>query len=311
MSEQYRMYHIAKLYHIDGLKQAEIAERLAISSMSVSRMLKRAEEEGIVTVQVRPPMRMNLELGSKLRRRFPGLQEAVVVCEEDPAKERQRIGEAAAQYVGDILRPDATIGLSWGRAIREFTDRLQQINLPGIKVVQLSGGFLFESDFLTAPSNLVKLASDRLGCGALFLSTPMYVKTPEVKAELMADRMNRYVMEQARHSFINVVGLSELAQDTTISKVGIVSARDHRELLAAGAIGDVVGFFVDESGDEVAWSKRDLYVGIGLNEIAAAPHVVCLASGRNKARVAAVAIRRGYINTLVTSDALASALLEA
>ncbi len=310
MTEAYRIYHIAKLYYVDGLTQSEIARRLSISSMSVCRMLKRAEEEGVVTIQLRAPMKLNQELSRKLRKHYRQLSEAIVISEEDPRKLRQRIGEASAQHVMDLLQPNMIIGLSWGRAIGEFVTCLQHSNHPGIKVVQLSGEFLFENDFLMVPSSLIKQASERLGSDALFLSAPMFVSTPEMKNELMQDRKNRFVLDQAQKSMINVIGLSPLNASSTVSKVGIISPDDRQELQEAGAIGDVVGFFIDKDGNEVDWSKRSLYMGVDLAAITSAPNVVCLASGKEKAQVTEVAIRRKYINTLVTTDELALALLE-
>lgn len=59
MTEEFRIYHVAKLYYIDHMKQNDIAEMLSISPMLVSRILKRAEQEGIVTFQVRSPNQLD------------------------------------------------------------------------------------------------------------------------------------------------------------------------------------------------------------------------------------------------------------
>ena len=46
---------VAQLYYEDRLKQAEISERLHVSQATVSRLLKRAEAEGIVRVTIVAP----------------------------------------------------------------------------------------------------------------------------------------------------------------------------------------------------------------------------------------------------------------
>ena len=43
------------MYHVEGKRQAEIAEHLRMSQATVSRMLKRAEQEDIVRTTVIPP----------------------------------------------------------------------------------------------------------------------------------------------------------------------------------------------------------------------------------------------------------------
>ena len=44
------MAKVARLYHGDGLRQSEITDRLNIHQSTVSRLLKRAEKEGIVRI---------------------------------------------------------------------------------------------------------------------------------------------------------------------------------------------------------------------------------------------------------------------
>jgi DNA-binding transcriptional regulator LsrR (DeoR family) len=237
------------------------------------------------------------------------LKEAIVVHDDGEHDRRRSIGMAAAQYVADILVPDAVVGLSWGKTISEFAGLLQPQAMPHVKVAQLTGGFLCSNDYLMMPSSIVKLASESLHCDALFFSAPMFVASLEAKKQLMNDSMNNYVLQQARKSHVNIIGLSPLKETSTISKVEIVTENDRRELLDKGAIGDVAGFFVNENGDEIEWSKSRLYVGVDLKTIASAPHVVCLAAERNKARIVDLAIRRKYFNILITTDALANELI--
>ena len=49
------MAKVARLYHGAGLRQTEITERLNIHQSTVSRLLKRAEKEGIVRITFSMP----------------------------------------------------------------------------------------------------------------------------------------------------------------------------------------------------------------------------------------------------------------
>ena len=53
------MYRVAKLYYMDELKQESVARRLNISKYKVSRVLKKAKEEGVVKIQVIKPIYSN------------------------------------------------------------------------------------------------------------------------------------------------------------------------------------------------------------------------------------------------------------
>ncbi|MGO7501131.1 MarR family transcriptional regulator, partial [Rhizobium ruizarguesonis] len=71
------------MYHLEGRRQAEIAQHLRLSQATVSRMLKRAEAEDIVRTSVIPPAGTYGELDGALREKYD-LPEAIVVeCAED------------------------------------------------------------------------------------------------------------------------------------------------------------------------------------------------------------------------------------
>jgi DNA-binding transcriptional regulator LsrR (DeoR family) len=58
------MTRVARLYHEERLIQSEIASKLGITQVAVSRLLKKAEENGIVrTTVVTPPGAWSNDLG--------------------------------------------------------------------------------------------------------------------------------------------------------------------------------------------------------------------------------------------------------
>ena len=60
------MAKVARLYHGAGLRQTEITERLNIHQSTVSRLLRRAEKEGIVRVTLSMPSGLHPELEDAL-----------------------------------------------------------------------------------------------------------------------------------------------------------------------------------------------------------------------------------------------------
>jgi len=49
------LHKVAKLYYIEDLKQESIGRRLKMSKYKVSRVLKRARDNGLVKIQVVKP----------------------------------------------------------------------------------------------------------------------------------------------------------------------------------------------------------------------------------------------------------------
>lgn len=309
MSDDFRTYHIAKLYYVDGYKQNEIAAMLHISTMLVSRILKKAEAEKIVTIQVHAPNNYDVEAAGALKRKYSALREAVVVRIEESGDMHQQIGQAAAQYVNNILHDACVLGISWGKTIYSFVNALSPAPCDDMRVLQLSGGFLFDSNYLMMPSNLVQVASDRLRCGAVFLNAPMFVASEEMRDMLAKEPPIRHALELSGQSDINVMGASRLGEESTMSKVAIVDAADREELRSLGAIGDVMGEFIDARGDIIEWSKSGRTVGVSIAGLRPDAYNICMGGEENKAQVMDLAIRRKYANTLVISQDLARKML--
>lgn len=309
MDDQFRLYHVAKLYYIDRLKQVEIAEMMHLSVMTISRLLKAAEEFGLVSVEVRAPESMDHDLSRALKEKYPMLRESLVLAPRPGDHIRTQLAAIAANYIQDLLTDQSVLGISWGKTISAFASRLHPTRARNVQVIQLSGGFLYENDYLMMPSNIVQMASDKLQCQALYLNMPMFISNRETKHQLMQDPLNRYALDKARQCQINVVGLSSLSDEPTMKKVGVLSDEDMAELKSAGAIGDIVGYFINARGEPIQWSKSGLYGGADLETIASARHVICLALEAAKAQVTHLALKKRYVNTLIITRDLAQALL--
>jgi DNA-binding transcriptional regulator LsrR (DeoR family) len=63
------MTKVARLYHEQGVRQPEIAERLNISQPRVSRLLKKAVATGIVRTTVVTPRGVFAEIEEEIERR--------------------------------------------------------------------------------------------------------------------------------------------------------------------------------------------------------------------------------------------------
>jgi DNA-binding transcriptional regulator LsrR (DeoR family) len=80
------MAKIALLYYEDGQTQSQIAKQLDISQATISRLLKRAQDEQIVRISVRVPVGTYPELEQQIEALYQ-IKEAVVVdCLSDNDK---------------------------------------------------------------------------------------------------------------------------------------------------------------------------------------------------------------------------------
>ncbi len=118
---------IAQLYYEQDMTQAQIARELGIYRTTISRLLKRGREQGIVTIAINYDYNENLWLEQQLKQKF-GLKEAVVASSDGLLEEEQlsAMGQHGALLVDRLLEPGDIIGFSWGRAVRSLVENLPQ-----------------------------------------------------------------------------------------------------------------------------------------------------------------------------------------
>src|SRR5579859_8070101 len=106
------MSTVARLYHDRGLGQTQIAAQLDLSQATVSRLLKRAQDEGIVRITVGVPLGVYPDLEEELQTRY-GLKRAIVVdTVDDDGQSLRDIGAAAAHFLESTLKDGEIIGIS-------------------------------------------------------------------------------------------------------------------------------------------------------------------------------------------------------
>ncbi len=134
---------VAYLYYKQHQKQSDIARQLDLSQATVSRILKRAEDEAIVRITVSMPTGVYAQLESDLCAQY-GLKTAIVVHCDDESDEVifDHIGSAAAYYVETTLSKNEVVGLSsWSSTLLEMVNAMQPLaKATHAKVVQSLGG---------------------------------------------------------------------------------------------------------------------------------------------------------------------------
>src|SRR5215475_8016238 len=113
------MTRAARLYYEERLIQSEIASRLGLTQVAVSRLLKKAQEHGIVRTTVVTPPGAFAELEESIERRF-ALNQVVIGEATSDSEEAvlSAIGSAAAQFLESVVKPGEVIGLSsWSTSL--------------------------------------------------------------------------------------------------------------------------------------------------------------------------------------------------
>src|SRR5207244_979675 len=129
------MVRCLELYYRQARPQKEIARALGVSAATVSRLLKRAYDEGFVRVELDLPRAEELE--AALTEAF-GLREAVVVAAGGRGDLKEELGAAAAAYFEKIASNGIRVGLSCGVTLYQTIRQLRERRVLGLACYPLS-----------------------------------------------------------------------------------------------------------------------------------------------------------------------------
>jgi len=302
---------VAQMYHIEGKRQSDIAELLRMSQATVSRMLKRAEQEEIVRTTVIPPQGTFADLETALRQRY-GITEAIVVdCSEDrDGAIMARIGEAAAHFLEVTLQQDEIIGFSsWSQTILRMVDNIHPMKGTKAKyVVQMLGG-MGDSSVQTHATELTARLSRLTGGEPRLLLVQGVTSSRDAKLVMLGDPVVRGTMDLFDRLTLAIVGIGAVEPSEFLARSGNVFSREEMaSLYDAGAVGEISFRFYDREGRQVITPLDDRVIGITLQALRKADRVMALAGGASKTEAIAGALRLGVIDILVTDKFTAARL---
>ncbi len=300
---------VAEKYFLEGKIQAEIAKEIGVTRSMVSRMLTEARQQGIVSIQVRRPLRPHREHAEALVERF-GLKDAYVVANryESHPQLLRLLGAAGAHVLTRYLVPDSVIGIVWGTSTSALVDALEFQDGVPVTVVQLIGALGVRGVEYDGHALIRQLAA-KLGGEAIYLNAPAVMETPEMVSALLENQGLREAIALAQRCDVAILGIGNTnPDDCSFCRTGYLSLEELGELVQAGAVGNVYGRYFDETGRPVRSIFHDRVVGIDTQHLLATPIRIGVAGGAGKTEAIAGALRGGFVNVLVTDSVVAAGL---
>lgn len=302
---------VAELYYNEGLTQSEIADQFGVTRSAISRMLTEARDRGIVEIRVIRQLRFDNELSEALSLRFEIPAVSVLVWKQHEKSEslRERLGQAAAGRLVDLLTPGITIGVPWGTTVSATIEALEINASLGARVVQMVG-VLGSSSHAYNGQVLVERLAKKVGGTGVYLYTPGIVENAETARVLLNNPDIRQTIEIGRSCEIALLGIG--TTDPAYSSLhlgGHISPEELEYMTARGAVGDISGYFFDGNGQllDIEFHKR--LVGLPFEDLLCIPVRLAVAGGPSKAAAILGALRGRLVNMLMTDSLTAQQLL--
>lgn len=306
------MAKVARMYYGQGLRQVEIMARLSIHQSTISRLLKRAEKEGIVRISFSVPSGAYPELEEAVQAAY-GLREAIVVDSIDDEEQIVRdLGAAAAFYFETTLKSTDVVGLSsWSAALLAMVDAMHpNPRSDGARVVQILGGVGNPGAEAHANRLTTRLASLISGTVTL-LPAPGVVGSVEAKRVLLRDGYVQEAKALFKSVTLALVGIGAVEPSKLLAASGnVFSPHELQKLSAKGAVGDICLRFFDAAGKPVTTALNERVISIELDDLRHVNRVVGIAGGRRKTAAIRGALEGRWVNVLITDRSTAERLVQ-
>ena len=295
----------AWLYYNQGLTQKEVSDRLGVSRGTVIRVLAEAVERGDVQIWINAAETTCIDLAVRLEAAF-GLDEAVVVPVADGDATRA-VGLALGRFLSEAVTAGMTIGVGWGRTLMASLPALRPVRQPDTRVVSLLGGVV-EARTGNPLEFSWRLAS-QLGAECYMMVAPAIVDSTATKRRLIEKCGLDRLFALTAGLDLAVVSVGDIGPRSTSLAAAMIAPDELRELVALGAVADILSNFVDRNGASVAHDLNRRVMSVDLDVLRDAGHVLIATGGIHRAGAIRAAIRRIGCNTLITDEGAARALL--
>lgn len=303
----------ASMYYLQDMKMEVIARHLGTSRSTVSRLIKRARQSGLVEITLRPASTRAPGLGRSLSAAF-GV-DAYVVAVPDSAGTVERLEQVAmtaAKLLTSWFDSDMVLGLAWGTTLAAVSRYLTPKPTRGSAVVQLNGAANMRTSGIEYASDLISSFGTAFGAAVHHFSVPAFFDYPDTKAAMWRERSVRRVLDmQARVDIaLFSVGAVAGAVPSHVYSAGYLDEADEQALHDEGVVGDVCTVFLraDGSWQDVPLNARA--TGPTPEELKHIPRRVCVVAGDNKVAPLLAALRAGVVTDLVVDEITATGLLE-
>jgi len=302
---------VARMYYEQDMRQSKIAKQLGLSQATVSRLLNRSKEEGIIRISVNLPKGVYTELEETLVKKF-GLGDVIVVdsLDDNESLIQRDLGAAAAYYLESAIRPNEVIGISsWSATLLALVDALHSVpRKPGVKVVQILGGVgnpSVEAHATRLTSRMAQLVNGE----AVYLPVSGVLASEAARDILAADEVAQQAIRLFDHVSTALVGIGAVEPSPLLAQSGNIFAPQELELLRqAKAVGDILLRFYDINGNLVKTGLENRVISMSLEQLRKASRAVGVAGGSRKYAGILGALCGHWINILVTDHFTAERL---
>lgn len=307
------IYVAARRHYMDGATMETIAQELGVSRPTVSRLLARARETGVVRITLAEPPGADSPTAHRIADAFDIRVHLVPVPSTTSAADRLRAVAAEAAVVLDSLVVDGTnLGIAWGVTTGQVARSLASRGRSGVQIVQMNGAAHASDPATPYIGSLLQTYASAFGAATIIpFPVPTFFDHAATREAMWRERSVLAVLRRIRELDVAIfgVGYPGARMPSHAYAAGHIDPPDLARALSQGAVGDVCTVLLRADGT---------YKGIELNARASGPTPqdlrnvpsrLCVVGDPSRAVALLAALRSGCVTHLVCDDVTAGSVI--
>ena len=300
---------LADRYYVDGRTQVEIAREFALSRPKVQRLLEQARLTHVVEIRVEAPPWLHLDLEAQLREAFRLSDVIVSPARMDPQSQREAVARTAAHFLERHLGDSAIVAVGHGRDTGEVPRFFRPRRRLSCTFVSAMGGSP-RVDTPTNPNAICQALAANSGGRAESLYAPAYVESAEMRDRLLEQETIAHTLSVAAQANVALVGIGGTDDACTMVRSGCLSVEEIAHLRSQGAVGDVLGNYVDARGHLILSPHSSRLITLSIDQLMRIETVIAVVSEVEKPEAIFGILQAGVIDVLAVDETNARTILE-
>jgi DNA-binding transcriptional regulator LsrR (DeoR family) len=166
------------------------------------------------------------------------------------------------------------------------------------------------SDTPTNPNEIAQALAAASGGRSRSLYAPAYVGHAYDQSRFLQQDAIAHTLQAACRADTALVGIGGVNDDCTMVRSGCLSVPEIARLRDQGAVGDVLGHYVDLEGRLIASPHSERLIALSIHDLRRIETVVAVVSEAEKPRAILGVLRAGVVDVLVIDERNAQAVLD-
>lgn len=300
----------AWLYHVEGMTQNAIAEHLGVTRLRVNRAIQEALNSGIVQISINSEFTSRLELEKKIKKAFNLKNVSICPSPIDEKNAAKLVGTELARYLFALLGNKKTklFGIGWGETLNYAVRTIMQGNRPDLEIISAFGTLPRGSGFNSF--GVATRLARAFSANCTYLPVPLYSSSKKSRDIILVQEVFQEVFKKIQYLNGMAVSAGDMSPRSLLIRDGVPSDTDIDELISAGAVGDILGYFLDIDGKIIDHQISERALGLNPFEFKGNENNILAAGGKFKKYIILAALRSGIFDTLITDEGAAEAVLE-